>query len=242
MPQETFLFTQKPVVKKNADGTVSIEQSSNVFPVGTVGGTAIGALVGLLGDVPVLGAAGGAIAGSMVDMDRAGVNAEFIDEVSGKLTPGKFALVSDISEEVVTPVDSQMKALGGHVFREAWENVESEQDAKQAAAIQAEIKRLNKEEKAESRAEKKAEIHAKAEALHDKLHNKLEQAKIHSEDRRKETEAKIKYLEHKLANARGNAKAKIEARVHEIRKKSEYSSTTTAQPQLQTPSGSASAN
>ncbi len=177
------------VVSKRADGSVSIEQSSNVFPVGTVGGTAIGALVGLLGDVPVVGAAGGAIAGSMIDMDRAGVNAEFLSEVSGKLTPGKWALVSDLSEEVTTPVDSQMKALGGHVFREDWQNVEDEQDAKEEAALQADIKLLNKEEKEESRAEKKAELHAKAEALHDKLHNKLEQSKIRSEERKKEVEA-----------------------------------------------------
>ena len=50
-----------------------------------------------------------------------------------------------------------MKALGGHVFREDWQNVEDEQDAKEEAALQADIKLLNKEEKEESRAEKKAE-------------------------------------------------------------------------------------
>jgi len=219
------------VVRKRVDGSVSIEQSSNVFPVGTVSGTAIGALVGLLGDVPVVGAAGGAVAGGMIDMDRAGVNAEFLSEVSGKLTPGKYAIVSDLSEEVTAPVDSQMKALGGHVFREDWQNVENEQDAKEEAALQADIKQLDKEEKQESRAEKKAEIHAKAEALHDKLHNKLEQSKTRSEDRKKETEAKIKYLEAKMANARGNAKTAIESRVHDIRKKADTSLTVQSQVQ-----------
>jgi hypothetical protein len=188
--------------------------------------------VGLLSDIPVIGAAGGAIAGSMIDMDRAGVNAEFLSEVSGKLTPGKWALVSDLSEEVTAPVDGQMKALGGHVFHEDWQNVEDEQNAKEEAALQADIKQLNKEEMEESRAEKKAEIHGKAEALHDKLHNKLEQSKIRSEERKKETEAKIKYLQAELANARGNARTALESRVHDIREKSETSST--IQPPVQT--------
>ncbi len=220
------------VVRKRADGSVFLEQSSNVYPVGAVSGTSIGALIGLLGDVPEVGAAGGAIAGSMVDMDRAGVNAEFLGEVSGKLSPGKWALVSDLSEEVVAPVDSQMKALGGHVFREEWQNVEDDQDVREVSSIQADLKQLDKEEKEESRAEKKAEIHAKAEALHDKLQNKLEQTKIRSEERKKETDAKIKYLKAKLANARGNAKTAIESRVHDIGKKSD--TTSTVQSQVQT--------
>ena len=50
-------------------------------------------------------------------MRRAGVNAEFLDDVSAKLTPGKWAVVSEISEEWVTPVDTRMEALGGIVFR-----------------------------------------------------------------------------------------------------------------------------
>jgi uncharacterized membrane protein len=212
------------VVKKNADSTVSIEQSSSVFPGGNFDGTAIGALVGLLSDYPVEGAAEGAMAGSMYDMDRAGVNAQFLDDVSEKLKPGKWAVVSDISEEAVNPVDSEMKALGGHVFREDWQNVEEEQDAREKAAIQADIKQLDKEEKQESRAEKKAEIHAKADALRDKLHNKLEQAKIKSEDRKKEIDAKINYLRRKLANARGNTKKTIESRVNEIQKRPDTSS------------------
>jgi uncharacterized membrane protein len=206
------------VVKKNPDSSVTIEQSSDVFPVGVAGGTAIGALVGLLGDFPVVGAASGAIAASMIDMDRAGVDVEFLGDVTSKLKSGKYALVADISEEVTAPVDSQMKALDGHVFREARKNVEDEQDARVVQSIESEIKELNKEEKAELRAEKKAETRARADALRDKLHNKLEQAKIRAADREKETKAKIKYLQEKLSKATGHAKVAIEARVHDIKK------------------------
>ena len=107
------------VIKKNDDGTVTIEQTEDDFPIRTVGGTAIGALIGLLGG-PVgvaVGAVGGTFAGGVWDLSRAGVNADFLDEVSAILTPGKWAIVSDISEEWVTPVDTKMEALGGTVFR-----------------------------------------------------------------------------------------------------------------------------
>lgn len=230
------------VIEKNADGTVSIEESTNVFPAGTITGTAIGALIGLLGLAPVAGAAGGAVAGSMLDLDRAGVNEGFLNEVSGKLKPGMWALVSDISEESMTAVDSQMRVLGSTVFRVPWQNVKDEEYRKEVASMQTEIdqldkeeeaetkaeaKQLKKEERAESRTQKKAEIHVKMESLRDRLHNKLEEWKLRSEERKKESEAKIKYLKQKAANARGNAKSRLEARESEIRNRDQKSSPST---------------
>jgi len=218
------------VVRKNNDNTVSIEQSSEVFPIGTVAWTAIGALIGLLSDVPDVGAAEGTIAGSALDLDRAGVNVDFLVDVSSKLQPGKWAVVADISEEITNPVDNTMKGLGGHVFRQTRQHVEQQQYDKEVNSIQSDIKELNKEEKAEARKEKKAELHAKVEALHDKLHNKLEEAKMRADERKKEAQLKIKYLEKQLATARGNAKARIEERVNEIGK---HDVPKSAEPQVQ---------
>ena len=82
-------------------------------------GTAIGSLIGLLGG-PIglgIGATAGVLAGGVADLHAAGVRADFIDEVSAALTPGKYALAAEISEEWVTPVDTRMEALGGVVFR-----------------------------------------------------------------------------------------------------------------------------
>ena len=79
------------------------------FPIRTLEGTAVGALIGLLGG-PIglaVGAVAGTFAGGVWDMSRAGVNADFLDEVSAKLTPGKWAIVSEISEDWITPVDTQ---------------------------------------------------------------------------------------------------------------------------------------
>src|SRR5208283_5317871 len=87
------------VIAKNADGTVTVKQSEDDFPIRTVGGTAIGSLIGLL-EGPVglgVGAAAGFLAGSIGDLHMAGVDAEYLDEVAAKLTPGKYAVIADVS-------------------------------------------------------------------------------------------------------------------------------------------------
>jgi uncharacterized membrane protein len=117
------------VIKKNDDGTVTVKQFDGDFPVRTVGGAAIGSLLGVLGG-PVgmgVGAAAGALAGSIGDLHVAGVGAEFLDQVTAALAPGKCAVLADISEEWVTPVDTRMEALGGTVVRTPRKSFENEQ-------------------------------------------------------------------------------------------------------------------
>src|SRR5579884_4103789 len=78
------------VVGKNADGTISVQEAAGNFPIGFAEGTAIGALIGLLGG-PVgfaLGTAAGSLAGGLSDLYVADVDAEFVDDVSATLTPG----------------------------------------------------------------------------------------------------------------------------------------------------------
>ena len=43
------------------------------------------------------------------DLFAAGVNAEFVDDTAAMLTPGKCAVVADVSEEWETPVDTKWK-------------------------------------------------------------------------------------------------------------------------------------
>ncbi len=108
----------KAVITKNADGKVILKKEGDEYPVRTVGGTAIGAVIGLLGG-PIgvgVGAMAGAFTGSILDLNRAGVNTEFLDDASKKLTPSKWAIVADISEDWQTPVDDRMVVLGGTVF------------------------------------------------------------------------------------------------------------------------------
>jgi uncharacterized membrane protein len=206
------------VIKKGADGTVSVKQADGDFPVRTVGGTAIGSLIGLLGG-PVglgIGAVAGALAGSIGDLYVAGVNADFLDDVSALLTPGKCAVVADVSEEWVTPVDSRMEAAGGVVFRSLRTTVEDDQRARDVAELKEEIAQL-KAEHAQSRAEHKAKLQAKIDALNAKLQGKLDQAKQRSQQIKAETDAKVQALQQTAAKAQGDAKKAINARIDQIR-------------------------
>ena len=206
------------VVKKNDDGTITVKQEDDDFPVRTVGGTAVGALIGLLGG-PIgvaVGAVGGTFVGSVWDMGRAGVNADFLDEVSPRLTAGKWAVVSDVSEAWVTPVDTRMSALGGTVFRNTRENFENEQYNRDVATIKADIAQL-KAEQAKSRADQKAKFQTKIDNLNKKLQAKQEQAKQRAKQREEEAKAKLAVMEKKATKAKGDSKASIEANIADMK-------------------------
>jgi len=212
------------VIKKNADGTVTVKQLEDDFPIRTVGGTAIGSLLGLL-EGPVglgIGAAAGALAGSLVDLNIAGVNGEFLDDVAATLTPGKCAVLADISEEWVTPVDTRMEALAGTVLRTPRKSVEHDQRARDVAALRAEIEQL-KAEHARARADRKAKLQAQIDQLNMKLEAQLDQAKQRSEQIKSETEAKVQALQKKAEKARGEIKATLDARAKQIHEEYEQS-------------------
>ena len=107
------------VIAKDPSGTVSVRQSADRGPVGTLVGAVTGGLVGLLGGPAgvAVGAYVGGFGGLMFDLFNAGVSMDFVDEVSASLTPGKVAVIADIDESWVTPVDTRLGALGGTTFR-----------------------------------------------------------------------------------------------------------------------------
>jgi uncharacterized membrane protein len=206
------------VIKKNGDGTLSVLRTDGDFPVRTIGGTAIGALIGALGG-PVgfgIGALAGSFAGMLGDVYAAGVNTDFGTDVGAALTPGKCAVVADVSEEWVTPVDSAMEAAGGIVFRSLRSTVEDDQRARDVAELKDEIAQL-KAEHAKARADRKAKLQARIDSVNAKLQEKLDQAKQRSEQIKGETEAKVQALQQKAAKAQGDAKKAIDARVAQIR-------------------------
>jgi len=213
----------KAVITKNPDGTISIKSGGD-FPILAVGLGGMGALVGLLGG-PIgvgIGAGVGAVLGALGDVYRYGVDEEFIREVSAKLTPGKWAIVSDISEERVTPVDSRMEALGGTVFRTDWQNIEDKRFARVVADLRENIAQL-KREQTRSRSDRMAKLQIKIDKLEEKLHAKLAEAKRTSEQLDKETETKVQALEKKVATAKGEAKTVLETRIASIRKQAKKS-------------------
>jgi len=214
------------VIKKNADGTVTVKQSDDDFPIRTIGGTAIGSLIGLL-EGPVglaVGATAGFLAGSIGDLHVAGVDGEFVDDVAATLTPGKCAVIADVSEEWVTPVDTRMEALGGTVLRKVRTLVEHDERARDVAELREEIDQL-KAEAARARGERKAKLQAKIDKLNAKLEAKLDQARQRAEQIKSETDAKVQALQKKAEKNQGEIKATFDSRVKRIREEHEQSQT-----------------
>jgi uncharacterized membrane protein len=82
-------------------------------------GAAVGALVSLLGG-PVTAAARttpSGLLGPVRDLAEAGLDAEFLDQVSRDLRPGQGAVVAQVEEERQLPMDTCLAAMGGHAFR-----------------------------------------------------------------------------------------------------------------------------
>jgi uncharacterized membrane protein len=207
------------VLQKNPDGTITTKEADADFPIRAMGGTAIGAAIGLLGG-PLgvgIGAVAGALAGGFRDLYLAGVSAEFLDDVTAVLKPGKFAVIADINEEWITPVDVRMEALGGIVFRSPKKSVEADQRAREVASLRAEIEQT-KAELAHAQADRKAKLQARVDKLSAQLQAQLDQAKQRSEQLKKETDAKVHALETKAEKARADVKANLDVQVKHIRK------------------------
>ena len=205
------------VIAKDADGKLTVEETAERGPVGTGVGLVTGSLIGLLGG-PVgaaLGAYAGSLGGVLYDLAKAGVGADFLAEVEQELKPRKVAVVAEIWEEWVMPVDTRMEAAGGVVFRRAREEVLDDQLERDAAADKAEVAEL-KAERARAGKEAKAKLQAKITAAKAKLRATRDRAKAASEATKREMEGKVKSLKAQLAKAQGDAKAKVRAHIAEV--------------------------
>jgi len=212
------------VIKKNPDGTATVKELNDEFPVGSLAGTTVGSLIGLL-EGPVglaVGATTGLFAGMVRDLFAAGVDAEFVDDAAAMLTPGKCAVVADISEEWETPVDTKMEALNATVIRTPKRVVEQDQRAREAASLREEIDQL-KAEHAKARADRKAKLKARIDKLEVDLQRKLDEAKQRSAQMKLETDAKVQALKEKAEKTQGEIKTTLDARVTRIQKDFEAS-------------------
>ncbi len=108
------------VIQRGADGAVSVLRPDDRAGLGAGLAALVGGLVGAIGG-PVSLAVGlgvGAAAGGTRDLARAGVTRAFVTEIERTLAPGTLAVVSDLSEEWLVPLDTRMEALGAKVVRE----------------------------------------------------------------------------------------------------------------------------
>jgi uncharacterized membrane protein len=206
------------VVAKGASGQLSVKEAADQGPLGTAVGALAGGLIGLIGG-PVgaaIGLGSGTLLGSLSDLFNLGVSATFVEEVSRELMPGMTAVVAEVDEEWVTPLDTRMAAIGGLVVRQARADVEDEQYEKEVAAYKAELAQL-KAEYAQAREETRAKLNARIDQTQTKLQDTSARAQAWLNRQRQETEAKVQALQARAAREKAEARARTEQRSAEIR-------------------------
>ncbi len=174
---ETIVLHAYAIVSKEVDGTISIREEHK-HPLGhrTLAGDSISSLIALLSRPAGVTAAGRHIAGLRVDGDSVHVAADFVDEVSRVLGPGKFAVLADIDEEWTPWIDLRMQELGGTVFRCPFLDVKDAADLEEINAMLADLARLRAEH-ARASADRKAKLYEKINALDTNIQLFLENAK-----------------------------------------------------------------
>jgi uncharacterized membrane protein len=206
---------ESQALAKDRDGVARPFDSADNQSVPLIaGGTAVGALLGLLGG-PVcmlVGATAGAVAGSIGDLVDVGVTDEFVRDITTALTPGKAAVVADIVEEWMTPLDTRMENIGGVVFRREREAVKTSQDDRDAAAYRAEMEQLQVE-RAQARSGRIGKMDARIDHLRTKLENAIERRRTKMRLREQQREAKIEALETEAKHLEGENRRRQEARI-----------------------------
>jgi uncharacterized membrane protein len=206
------------VLVKDASGKILVKEADTPGPAGTILGLTVGSLVGLLGG-PIgmaAGAATGAMSGSVYDLAQLGVGEDFLVEASASLSPGKAAIVADLNEEWVTPLDTRMEALGAVVLRRARAEVIDAQLEREIAAEKAEFAKL-KAEYNHAIGEAKAKLKGKLDAARKKAETRRDQLKAKIEAIKNEGEGKLTSLQLQASRARGDITAKLEKRRSEMR-------------------------
>jgi len=194
------------MVVKNADGTTTVRESDDRGPLGTLVGTTLGSLIGLLGGPAgfAIGAAVGFLGGGTLDLDKARIGEDFVDDVAAVLLPNKAAVVAEIEEDWTSPVDTRMEAIGGTIFRRALSEVKHTIHDEHIAAIKADLAQM-KAEHAEAHADRKGKLQEKINQLDSKLQARLQKAKEQRQAAEREAQAKAELLKAKAAVAKAKA-------------------------------------
>ena len=210
------LYAKAVIVRD--DGNVQVKQSSGLHPVGPAVGLLAGCLIGLFGG-PIgltIGVGTGTIGGLLYDLAELGLSQDFLEEVGQSLKPGKAAVIAEVWEEWILPVDTRMEALGGVVFRRARRDNLDQHVEWDITTLKAEIDELESEyDRADGEARTK--LQEKIDTARAQLQTTVNRIQARREASQAETKAKIDSLQEQAAKAHGERKAKMEKRIAELK-------------------------
>jgi uncharacterized membrane protein len=207
------------VVERNSKGALSTKEKKAEGPIGTGLGALLGGLIGMFaGPVGVaIGLGAGTAAGGLRDLFNLGVGNEFVESVSSTLSPGKTAVIAEISEEWVTPLDTRMAELGATVIRETRNDFIEDEIDRRVSSHKADVAQRRQERAAMKAAKAEAKLQKQLEKAEEKLRQMGENARARVEEYKREFDAKLDALRTQASHASPDAKAHIEERIAEMR-------------------------
>lgn len=206
------------IVMKDGDGSVHIERGADSrIAVRPVVGTVVWSVFGLLGGPIGAGSLiGGGLLGSISDMEAAGIGTEFVREISNALTPGRVALVADIMEEEVTPIDSCVETLGGTVLRRMRDKIGTTEEDRDVDAYTTQLRQLKSERSEAKESHQRAKLDSRIQQVELRLDSAMERRRMKADLRVHEREQKIRALQQKAAFAKGEIKSRQASRISEL--------------------------
>ena len=152
----------------------------------------------------------------MLELANVGVDGGFLDEVSRHLLPGTAAIVSEIDEERLTPIDTLLESQGGIVFRCVRREVMDAQIANELDALHREIHTIEGQ-LLHMRDQSKDQMQVMLKVKKDRLQATKDRARYRAASIKLEAEAKIVSLQERAAKAEGGIKARLERLANEVR-------------------------
>ncbi len=208
------------VLVSDASGTVSVKENLDQGPVGTALGAMAGALVGLLGGPigVILGTGVGGASGFLFDTGQWFVSGDFVNQVRTQLTPGKAAILAEVDEDWMTPVDSALGQLGAVISRQPRAEFVADQMTRDSDAFDQDIKKL-KEQIAQANAEDRASMQHDLDTLRKQRDAARAKAEANLQQAEYEADARVRALQDQIKHANAQNKANIEGRIADAKAK-----------------------
>ena len=130
--------------------------------------------------------------------------------------PGKVALVAEVEEEWVIPVDSALEAVGGHVFRRTRAEVAEAQYDHDIVVFKSEIKELQSEASHASGLAK-TQLQTRLGTAKASLDGAVQRAKQRVESLKHEATAKGEALKLQMNQTEGAVKNRVEDRMKRVK-------------------------
>jgi uncharacterized membrane protein len=203
------------VVTKALNGKVTAKQVGNPAHLPSALNSVTDALVVALGGTHIAPIGSSDTSSGAISVAHIGVSDDFLDEIARHLRPGKSAVIAEIEEDWVTPLDTIIELLGGVTLRRARAELTDAQLEREAAILRAEAEQLRYEiGRVEGTA--KERLQAKADAAISRLEAARDMAKRRVRAMALEAEDKIGRMQAQVASVADNERANIERRIFDV--------------------------